>query len=100
MPNQETAPIAHKDNLIGVCHALGHDFGFNPLYLRIALAVLLLFSPEAMLISYGIAGLLVVASRLLVRMPRRNAAIVERLWVPEIVTSTATPARVPQAMAA
>jgi len=67
-------PSAHQDNLFGVCHAIGSDFGFNPIYLRIALAVTLLFSPEAMLIAYGSAGLLVLASRLLVRPKTPRAA--------------------------
>jgi len=80
MQNAETSPIAsQKDNMLGICHAIGEDFGFNPIYIRIALAVMLLFNPVAMLITYGSAGILVLASRLLVRAkkpaPPRLAAI-------------------------
>jgi phage shock protein PspC (stress-responsive transcriptional regulator) len=77
---------AHQDNLIGICHAIGSDFGFNPLYLRIALAVTLLFSPEAMLIAYASAGLLVLASRLLVR-PGKQPAKAAKAWVPQMAAS-------------
>lgn len=80
---------AHQDNLFGICHAIGRDFGFNPIYLRIALAVTLLFSPEAMLIAYGSAGVLVLASRLLVR-PKKQTATAATPWVPEIALSSGT----------
>ena len=74
MQNAETSPIAsQKDNMLGICHAIGEDFGFNPIYMRIALAVMLLFNPVAMLITYGSAGVLVLASRLLIRPTRRRA---------------------------
>ena len=82
MHNAQPSPIApHRDNMIGICHAIGEDFGFNPLYLRIALAVTLLFSPEAMLVAYGSGGLLVLASRLLVRAKPRRATNVSQLAV-------------------
>jgi len=88
MQNAESRPIAaaHQDNMIGICHAIGTDFGFNPLYLRIALAVMLLFDPVAMLVTYGAAGLLVLASRLLVRARPRASVKAETPWVPEIAT--------------
>lgn len=80
MQDAKPSPIApQKDNLFGICHAIGEDFGFNPIYLRIALAVTLLFSPEAMLVAYGSAGLLVLASRLLVRTKPRRANNVSEL---------------------
>ena len=65
-PETRTA-VRKKDYLIGICHALGEDFGFNPDYLRIALAVMLLVNAEVTLIAYGITGVLVLASRLLTR---------------------------------
>ena len=87
MQNATPRPTtAHQDNLIGICHAIGTDFGFNPLYLRIALAATLLFSPEAMLIAYGSAGLLVLASRLLVR-PKKQPKVA-KAWVPELAASS------------
>ena len=75
----------HKDNIFGVCAALGEDFGFNPLYLRLALAVTLLVSPKIMLISYAAAGIVVLVSHLLVR-PKRAAKPVAAAsgWTPVI----------------
>lgn len=66
-PEDIAAPISQRDNLFGVCHALGEDFGFNPIYPRVALALLLLVNPEAMLIIYVAAGIVVLTSRLLTR---------------------------------
>jgi phage shock protein C len=77
-----TAP--QQDNLLGICHAIGTDLGFNPIYLRISLAIMLLFSPLAMMIAYGAAGVLVLASRLLVRPKARRSAQTEQPWVPNI----------------
>ena len=37
-----THTTPQQDNLLGICHALGETFGFNPLYLRLALLPVLL----------------------------------------------------------
>lgn len=66
-------PAAPRDNLFGVCAALGEDFGFNPLWLRLGFAVALLFSLEKVLIAYVALGLLVLVSRLL--FPNRSRAV-------------------------
>lgn len=55
--------ITRDDTLLGVCAALGEDFGFNPLYLRMALGVLLIWIPVTVIASYIGAGLIVAASR-------------------------------------
>lgn len=65
---------AAKDNLLGICAALGEDFGFNPLYLRIALAAGMLWSAPVMLGLYLGAGVVVGLSHLLVR-PRSKASL-------------------------
>ncbi len=65
--------FTRDDTFFGVCQALGDDFGFNPVYLRIALGVSLLLSPTLVLGGYAIAGIAVAASRLLV--PEPGAAI-------------------------
>jgi phage shock protein PspC (stress-responsive transcriptional regulator) len=71
-------PLWARDHtLFGVCEALGEDFGFNPLFLRIPLAVLLLWNPTVVVGAYLGAGVLVLASRLLVRNPSRAAARAE-----------------------
>lgn len=63
----------HKDNLFGVCAALGEDFGFNPIWLRLALGVGLLFAFEAVIAGYFAVGAIVLVSRLLV--PNRAKVI-------------------------
>ena len=54
--------VTDEKNLLGVCAALGHDFGFNPLYLRLTLAVLLLWNPVVVVGAYLFTGLAVAVS--------------------------------------
>jgi phage shock protein PspC (stress-responsive transcriptional regulator) len=61
--------IARDDTLLGVCHAIGEDFGFNPLYLRIAFAVVLFWSPVGAFAGYAALGALVAFSRWMVPVP-------------------------------
>jgi phage shock protein PspC (stress-responsive transcriptional regulator) len=69
------APAAHaRDNLFGVCAALGEDFGFDPMWLRLAFAVALLFDLEKVLMTYAALGVVVLVSRLL--FPNRRPAAV------------------------
>ena len=63
MNRPNPSPIARDDTLLGVCHAIGEDFGFNPTYLRVVLAVLLLWNPVVVLGFYVAAGVLVLISR-------------------------------------
>ena len=55
-----------EDTLLGVCEALGQDFGFNAQYLRIALAVALFWHPVGVVGAYFGAGVLVLLSRIAV----------------------------------
>jgi phage shock protein PspC (stress-responsive transcriptional regulator) len=57
--------ITDERNLLGVCAALGNDFGFNPLFLRLILGISLLWNPEAVIIAYACAGAFVLVSHLL-----------------------------------
>ena len=68
------APAAHQDNLFGVCAAIGEDFGFNPLWLRIAFACGLLFSLEGVIAAYAALGVVVLVSRLVAPNPKKAAA--------------------------
>ncbi len=61
--------LTRDDTFFGVCQALGEDFGFNPNYLRVALAVMLFVNPVAMLAGYAGAGVVVALSRWLVPNP-------------------------------
>jgi phage shock protein C len=66
--------FARDHTFLGVCEGLGEDFGFNPIYLRVAFAVPLIWNPLATLAAYAALGLVVLASRLLVREPRAAVA--------------------------
>ena len=66
MQSNRDVVFAREDTMFGVCQALGQDFGFNPVYLRIAFAVPVLFNPLAALGAYLAAAVLVLFSRLLV----------------------------------
>ncbi|HEX9964583.1 MAG TPA: PspC domain-containing protein [Allosphingosinicella sp.] len=45
--------IARDDTLLGACYAIGTDFGFNPLYLRILFAFGILWSPAVAFSAYA-----------------------------------------------
>ncbi len=62
--------FARPDTLFGVCEALGEDLRFNPLFLRLAFAVPLIWYPKAVLAVYAAAAVIVVISRLLFPNPR------------------------------
>lgn len=66
--------FARDDTFLGVCAGLGEDFGFNPLFLRIAFAAFLFFNPPAALATYAAAGAIVLLSRWLAPNPRPTAA--------------------------
>ena len=58
------------DTLLGVCQGIGDDFGFNPLWLRIAFAAALIWNPVYDVSAYLALGAVVLVSRLIVRNPR------------------------------
>lgn len=79
MSNQ-TAPVqSPRDNLFGICHALGETFGFNPLYLRIALLVAVMLDAETALLAYFAAGIAVLVAKLATRSTGKRAAKVKTL---------------------
>ena len=55
--------IARDDTVLGVCFAVGQDFGFNELYLRLLFAVVLFWSPLAAFAGYAVLGTIVAFSR-------------------------------------
>ena len=72
MPVVDTVPATataapERDNLFGICHAIGEAFGMNPLYLRIAVVIGMLLAFETTLIVYVGAGVAVLSARLLNR---------------------------------
>ena len=51
--------------ILGVCDAIGEDFGFNPIFLRVPFAAIVLWSPTIAIGAYFALGAVVLASRLL-----------------------------------
>jgi phage shock protein PspC (stress-responsive transcriptional regulator) len=72
--NQVALPL-RSHNILGVCEAIGEDFGFNPVLLRIPFAASVLYSPTWAVIAYFALGAVVLGSRLL--FPKAKAANAE-----------------------
>lgn len=72
--NRTTALPLRDHTILGVCEAIGEDFGFNPTYLRVPLAACVLVSLKYAIIVYFALGLVVLASRLLFPQPKIAAA--------------------------
>ena len=67
--NQVALPL-RSHTILGVCEALGEDFGFNPVFLRIPFAASVIYSPMIAFGVYFALGLVVLGSRLL--FPRKT----------------------------
>ncbi len=63
--------LTRDDTILGVCQGIGEDLGINPLWLRMAFAVLLYLNPMGAIAGYFGLGIVVLATRLLVPNPRR-----------------------------
>ena len=74
--------LTRDDTFLGVCEAIGEDFGIHANWLRLGLAVALFFSPVAVIGGYFAAGILVALSRWVAPNPT----------APEAKTETATAA--------
>ena len=75
MQKTQTNLIARDDTLLGVCQAIGDDLGFNPLWLRMALATGLLWNPTVMVAIYAGLGVVVLASRLMFPAAKRQSKV-------------------------
>ena len=62
MTNQTPLPL-RNDTILGVCEAIGQDFGFNPLWLRLAFIAPIFFAPLAAIGAYLALGAVVAATR-------------------------------------
>ena len=60
--------------IFGVCEAIGEDFGFNPVLLRVPFAASVLYSPLLAIGAYFALGAVVLASRLLFPKPADTAS--------------------------
>ena len=67
MDTHDTQPALplRPHTIFGVCEAIGEDFGFNPVLLRVPCAAIVLVSPLMAIGAYLGLGLVVLASRLL-----------------------------------
>ena len=62
---QNVALPFRSHTIFGVCEAIGEDFGFSPIWLRVPFAASVLLSPTMAIAAYLALGLVVLASRLL-----------------------------------
>jgi phage shock protein C len=70
--NQIALPLrAHT--IFGACEAIGEDFGFNPVFLRVPFAAIVLWSPMIAIGAYFALGAVVLASRRL--FPQRAGTV-------------------------
>lgn len=72
-----TQPFTRDDTFLGVCQSLGDDFGFNPNWLRAALAPVLIWNPVLVFGAYVGLGLLIFLLHLIVSDPAVAAPAVE-----------------------
>ena len=63
--------------ILGVCEGLGEDFGISPLFVRVPLAAMVLWSPLYAVGIYFGFGALVLASRLFFPRPKTAQASVQ-----------------------
>jgi len=89
MQTSQPSVFARDHTILGICEAIGEDFGFNPLYLRIPLAVCLLLNPWAVVATYAGLGVLVAFTRFVAPNPRKRAETAPQ--------AEAAPARQPEA---
>jgi phage shock protein PspC (stress-responsive transcriptional regulator) len=63
MTAQTTNLAFRNDTILGVCEAIGQDFGFNPNWLRLAFCAPIYWNPAAVIGAYLALGVLVAATR-------------------------------------
>ena len=74
--NQVALPL-RSHTILGVCEAIGEDFGFNPIFLRIPLAASVIWNPMIAFGTYFALGAVVLVSRLLFPKAKASAAPAE-----------------------
>jgi phage shock protein C len=89
MTTQTMLPLRH-DTILGVCEAIGQDFGFNPTWLRLAFIAPIFFAPVWTVAAYLGLGVLVAATRLLFKDKPVSEQVVDARAV-ELVEDEALP---------
>ena len=59
----QTNLVLRNDTILGVCEAIGQDFGFNPNWLRLAFCAPIYWNPGLVVAAYLALGVLVAATR-------------------------------------
>jgi phage shock protein C len=74
MTGQDNTNLAlRNDTILGVCEAIGQDFGINPTWLRVAFCAPVFWNPAAVIGAYLALGLVVAATRY--AFPDRHDAV-------------------------
>lgn len=71
------AAAPKKDNLFGICNALGEDLGIDPLWPRLLFATTFIFDPAVVIASYFAIGALLLAVRFAFPRPKPARADAE-----------------------
>ena len=79
-----------NDTILGVCEAIGQEFGFNALWLRLAFIAPLFFVPAQTIGVYLLLGAVVAATRYY--FPRTHAAEAPHLVADNAPAATAAAA--------
>jgi phage shock protein PspC (stress-responsive transcriptional regulator) len=77
MMNAQDSQVAlplRSHTILGVCEGIAEDFGFNPIFLRVPLAAMVLWNPLIAIGTYLALGAVVLASRLLFPKAKAVAA--------------------------
>jgi phage shock protein C len=82
--------VLRNDTILGVCEAIGEDFGFNPNWLRIAFCAPIYWNPGLVLGVYLGLGLLVAVTRY--AFPDRRIDVHSNAVQPATVGATANAA--------
>jgi len=90
MENETTNLFRRRDTFFGVCEAVGQDFGFNPLWLRLAFVAPLFFFPVQTFIGYFTLGAVVLLSRLVFPNKAPAATLVREAEEPVRATEDKT----------
>ena len=86
MPANKTNLVLRNDTILGVCEAIGQDFGFHPNWLRLAFASLFYWFPLGLVGTYLGLGLIVAATRWF--SPDTSEAAPAQLNVLPVITET------------
>lgn len=77
IPHDSTPLPLRAHTILGVCEALGEDFGINPLWFRVPFGASVLISPLWAVVGYLALGIVVLGSRLIAPNSRTLSATIQ-----------------------